>query len=75
MELLIDLQEKTSLNSRQLNILITIDFFEEFGKSQKLLDILIYISKKLKSKKGEVSFNKSNPPYPKEIIEKYATEK
>ena len=79
MELLIDLQEKTSLNSRQLNILIAIDFFEEFGKSQKLLDILDLfnnvMSKKLKSKKGEVSFNKSNPPYPKEIIEKYATEK
>jgi hypothetical protein len=79
MELLIDLQEKTSLNSRQLNILIAIDFFEEFGKSQKLLDILNLfnniMSKKLKSKKGEVSFNKSNPPYPKEIIEKYATDK
>lgn len=79
MELLIDLQEKTSLNSRQLNILIAIDFFEEFGKSQKLLDILDLfnniMSKKLKSKKGEVSFNKSNPSYPKEIIEKYATEK
>ena len=79
MELLIDLQEKTSLNSRQLNILIAIDFFEEFGKSQKLLDILDLfnnvMSKKLKSKKGEVSFNKSNPLYPKEIIEKYATDK
>ena len=33
------------------------------------------MAKKLKSKKGEVSFNKNNPPYPKEIIEKYATEK
>lgn len=79
MELLIDLSMKTSINSRQLNILIAIDFFQEFGKSQKLLDILNLfnnvMSKKLKSKKGEVSFNKSNPPYPKEIIEKYATEK
>ena len=79
MELLIDLSMKTSINSRQLNILIAIDFFQEFGKSQKLLDILNLfnniMSKKLKSKKGEVSFNKSNPPYPKEIIEKYATDK
>lgn len=79
MDLLIDLNDKTSINSRQLNILIAIDFFEEFGKSQKLLDIIkLYeniISKKIKSKKGEVSFNKINLPYPKEIIEKYATEK
>ena len=79
MELLIDLQEKTSLNSRQLGILISSDFFDEFGKSQKLFDIVdLYnniMAKKIKSKKGEVSFNKSNPPYPKEIIEKYATDK
>lgn len=79
MDLLIDLNDKTSINSRQLNILIAIDFFEEFGKSQKLLDIIdLYekiMSKKMKSKKGEVSFNKINLPYPKEIIEKYATEK
>lgn len=79
MDLLIDLNDKTSINSRQLNILIAIDFFDEFGKSQKLLDIInLYekiMSKKLKSKKGEVSFNKINLPYPKEIIEKYATEK
>lgn len=79
MDLLIDLNDKTSINSRQLNILISIDFFDEFGKSQKLLDIIdLYekiMSKKLKSKKGEVSFNKADLPYPKEIIEKYATEK
>ena len=79
MDLLIDLNDKTSINSRQLNILIAIDFFEEFNCSQKLLDIVdLYeniMSKKIKSKKGEVSFNKNNLPYPKEIIEKYATEK
>lgn len=79
MDLLIDIYDKTCINSRQLNILIAIDFFEEFGKSQKLLDIVeLYeniMSKKLKSKKGEVSFNKADLPYPQEIIEKYATEK
>ena len=79
MDLLIDVYDKTSINSRQLSILIVIDFFEEFGNSQKLLDIVeLYeniMSKKLKSKKGEVSFNKADLPYPKEIIEKYATEK
>ena len=79
MDLLIDIYDKTSINSRQLNILIAIDFFEEFGKSQMLLDIVkLYeniMSKKIKSKKGEVSFNKIDLPYPREIIEKYATEK
>ena len=79
MDLLIDIYDKTSINSRQLNILIAIDFFEEFGKSQKLLDIVdLYdkiMSKKLKSKKGEVTFNKTDLPHPKDIIEKYATEK
>ena len=33
------------------------------------------MTKKIKSKKGEVSFNKVDLPYPQEIIEKYATEK
>lgn len=79
MDLLIDVYDKTSINSRQLSILIVIDFFEEFGKSQKLFDILkLYeniMSKKIKSKKGEVSFNKVDLPYPQETIEKYATEK
>ncbi len=79
MDLLIDVYDKTCINSRQLNILIAIDFFEEFGKSQKLLDIVkLYeniMSKKIKSKKGEVSFNKVDLPYPQEIIEKYATKK
>ena len=79
MDLLIDVYDKTSINSRQLTILIVIDFFEEFGKSQKLLDIVeLYeniMSKKIKSKKGEVSFNKVDLPYPQEIIKKYATEK
>lgn len=38
--LLYDLKEKTSLNSRQLNILIELDFFEEFGDANYLLRLL-----------------------------------
>lgn len=37
--LLYDLKEKTSLNSRQLNILIELDFFEEFGDANFLSNI------------------------------------
>ena len=38
-DLLYYLKEKTSLNSRQLDILIRIDFFEEFGDINRRLDI------------------------------------
>lgn len=38
-DLLIDIQEKTSCNSRQLEILIKLDFFDAFGKSKKLLTV------------------------------------
>ena len=46
----------TSINSRQLDILIKLDFFSEFGKSQKLLDITaaydeIYSKKQFKKDK------------------------
>lgn len=36
-DLLYDLSEKTSINSRQLKILIELDFFEEFGDASHLL--------------------------------------
>lgn len=39
-DLLKDIYEKTSCNSRQLDILIKLDYFTEFGKSQKLLDLV-----------------------------------
>lgn len=39
-ELLIDINEKTSVNSRQLTILTGLGFFEDFGKNKYLLDII-----------------------------------
>lgn len=36
-DLLYDLSEKTSINSRQLKILIELDFFEEFGDANQLI--------------------------------------
>lgn len=36
-DLLYDLKDKTNLNSKQLNILIELDFFEEFGDANYLL--------------------------------------
>lgn len=36
--------ENTSINTRQINVLISLDFFEEFGKSKKLHDIYTYFN-------------------------------
>lgn len=39
LDLLIDIKKETSCNSRQLDILIKLDFFSEFGGAKKLLKI------------------------------------
>ena len=44
-DLLQDIKSKTSLNARQLEILIKLNFFSDFGKSQKLLDTLTLYDK------------------------------
>lgn len=69
-ELLKDLDEKTSINSRQLDILIKLDFFEEFGKSQKLLS-LVALYNNVATKK---QFNKEKLPcgVPEVMFKKYA---
>lgn len=38
-DLLVDLEENSSINSKQIKILIQLDFFEEFGKAGMLLNI------------------------------------
>lgn len=39
-DLLKDIKENTSVNSRQLNILISLNFFSEFGNNKYLLDVV-----------------------------------
>lgn len=66
LELLIDL--KGYINSKQLSILIKLDFFEEFGKSNKLLETYdIYNS--IYSKK---QFKKDSLPCNMEIMRRYS---
>ena len=43
-ELMIDIKEKTNIRSNQLDILIKLDYFEEFGKSRKLLEFVTYFN-------------------------------
>lgn len=57
-ELLIDIKTKTSTDARQLMILTKLDFFSEFGKSKKLLQVIeIYdnIHDRIQFKKDELS--------------------
>lgn len=72
-DLLIDIKEKTSCNTRQLSILIKLDFFSEFGKAKKLLDIVElhdYIGKnRISIVKAEES------PFTLEQFEKYSARK
>ncbi|WP_297419197.1 DNA polymerase III subunit alpha [Clostridium sp.] len=39
-DLIKDIKEKTSVNDGKLKVLIKLDYFSEFGKSQRLLDLL-----------------------------------
>ena len=58
-DVLEDLKTKTSINSRQLDILIKIGYFEEYGKTQKLLKI-VELFEGIYSKK---QFNKTKLPF------------
>lgn len=58
-ELLIDIHEKTSVNSRQLDILIRLNFFEQFGSIERLLAIYDnFINGEYKYKKTYVQSTK-----------------
>jgi DNA polymerase III alpha subunit len=45
-DLLIDIAEKTSCNTRQMNILISLNYFKEFGGNKKLLEIYALFDKR-----------------------------
>lgn len=68
-DLLIALQD-TSVNSRQLDILVKLNFFYEFGKTKKLLSIIELFNTIYPKKQ----FSKSKLPYsiPEDIFRKYA---
>lgn len=70
-DLLIDLKDFTSLKKNQLEILIKLDYFKEFGKSQYLLNIVeiydnLYTSKQInKSKLKKLNLTE-------DLMEKYS---
>ena len=66
----VDFLKVSPLNSRQLDILICLNYFEEFGKTQKLLRIVDLYN----TYGGKKQINKDKCKIPHEIILKYATE-
>jgi DNA polymerase-3 subunit alpha len=50
-DLLIDISKKTHVNYKQLKILTQLNFFQEFGKNNKLLLVIDMYEKKLKNSK------------------------
>lgn len=68
-DLLIDIKEKTSCNTRQLDILVKLDFFQEFGKRAKLLEV-VNIFNQLYGKK---QIKKDKLICKEELVRQYAT--
>jgi len=72
-ELLTDLDKNTSLDTRQLDILIKIDFFSEFGNQRELLHIVdMFYNTFKKGSAKQISKNKVEGSPLEEIIKKYA---
>lgn len=66
-DLLIDL-ENTSINSRQLDILVKLNFLSEFGKRKKLLDTIEIFNNIY----GKKQFKKNKLPCKEEIFRQFA---
>ena len=66
----LDFLKVSPLNSRQLDILISLNYFEEFGKTQKLLRIVDLYNKY----GGKKQIKKDKCDIPEEIITKYSTQ-
>lgn len=72
-DILRDLDQKTSLNTRQLDILIKIDFFSDFGNQRELLRITdLYYETFKRGQAKKISKDKVNGTPLEAIVSKYA---
>lgn len=72
-ELLMDIFSKTELDSRQMDILIKIDFFSEFGNQRELLYLLdMFLRTFKKGAAKQISKSKVQDSILQPIIEKYS---
>lgn len=72
-DVLFDIDEKTSVNTRQLDILIKIDFFSEFGNQRELLRITdVFYNQFKKGQAKQISRSIVDGTELEPIVQKYA---
>ena len=71
-DLVLDIKKNTSCNTRQLDILIKLDFFSEFGESQKLLMIVGIIDMFKNGEAKRFNIDELEDGYIKNAIEKFS---
>lgn len=74
-DLLLDIKNKTSINSRQLDILIKLDFFSMFGNCKELLNIVEIVNFFKFGETKTIKKEKLEGSYILNFIDKYATDK
>lgn len=70
----LDFLKVNPCDSRQTEILISLDFFSEFGQSGQLMNIFNLYQARYDNQKFKSIIKKENNPYPVEILEKYSKE-
>lgn len=70
----LDFLKVNPCNSKQTEILIKLDFFSEFGKSGKLMQIYNFYQTRYDKDKFKKQIRKDKNPYPIEILSKYSKE-
>ena len=70
----LDFLKVNPCNSKQTEILIKLDFFSEFGKTGKLMDIYNFYQTRYDKIKFKKQIKKDNNPYPVEVVSKYSKE-
>ena len=70
----LDFLKVNPCNSKQTEILIKLDFFSEFGKTGKLMDIYNFYQTQYDKNKFKKQIKKDKNPYSIDIISKYSKE-
>lgn len=74
-DLLRDINERTSLDARQLEILIKIDFFSEFGNQRELFSICDFFELFKKGEAKKIRKDRVDGTQLEEIVRRYASDK
>lgn len=72
MDLLADIDEKTCLDSRQLDILIKLDFFSDFGNQRELLRMVELFEKFKRGRAKQIKKSEVDGTVLEEIVQRHA---